>query len=94
MLIFSVYSLISSSSSANQVTFSFLVLSTLKILNDLGNSTVSILSFFTSCLSIPTWVHSELTSALSHSSFSFNVFTFVYTLSSFSLLSLLYEIIY
>jgi len=45
--------LISSSNSANCVTYLFLVLSALKILNDLFIGSILIFSIFTSCLSIP-----------------------------------------
>ena len=86
--------LIFSSSSTNLVTFPFLVLSVLKTSNDLSISSVLILSFFTSCLLIPVWVQIESTSALSHSSFLFDILTFVHTFNFLSLLSHQYGIIY
>ena len=94
MSIFSVCSLISSFNSINLVISLFLVLSVLKTLNDLSISSVLICYSFTSCLSVPVWIHLELTSVLSHNFFLFNFFTFVCTLSSLFLLSLFYGIIY
>ena len=91
-LIISICLLISSSSSANHITSPLLVLSTLKTSNNLDSGSVLICSSFTNCLLIPMWVHSESISALSYSSFLFDVFTFVCTLSSFSLLFLLWRI--
>ena len=94
MSIFSIYLLISSSIDANLITFLFLVLSILKTSNNLSIGFILIHSSFTSYLSILVWIHLELTSVLSYNLFSFNVFTFVYMLSSLYLLSLLYRIIY
>jgi len=86
MLIFSVCLLISHSSGTNLVTSSFLVLSALKTSNYLFISSIFICSSFTSCLSISVWVHPESTSTFNHSSFLFDVLTFVHMLSPFFLL--------
>ena len=94
ILIFSICFLISSSSSTNLITFIFLVLSALKTSNDLSIGSVLIHSSFTSYLLISVWVHSELTNVLSYIFFLFDVFTFVHTLSSLSLLFLLCRITY
>jgi len=69
----SVCPFISSSSSANHVTSSFLVLSVLKTLKYLFIGSILILSSFTNCLSIPVWVQPESTSIFSYSSFSFDI---------------------
>ena len=91
-LIISIFLLISSSSNTNYITSPLLVLSTLKKENKLDSGSVLICFSFTNCLLIPMWVHSELISVLSYSSFLFDVFTFVCTLSSFSLLFFLWRI--
>ena len=80
----SLYLLISTFSSTNHVTFPFLILSTLKILNDLFIGFVLIFFSFTSCLLILVWIYSESTSTYNHSSFLFAILIFVHT---FNLLS-------
>ena len=83
--IFPVCLLISSSSGTNIVTSSFLVPFVLRTLNYLSIGFVLIYSSFASYLLIPVWVHSESTSTLSH--IPFDIFIFVHTSSSLSLLS-------
>ena len=92
--IYSLYSFILTSSSTYCVTSPFLVLSALYTSNDLFIGFVLIFSSFTSCLLIPVWVHPESTSACSHSSFLFDVLTFVCIFSSLSLLFLKFGITY
>ena len=93
-LICSLYLLISTSNSMYHVTSPFLVASTLKTSNNLSISFVLIFSSFTSCSSIPIYVHSESTSAYSCSFFPFDILIFVCTFNSFSLLFLWLEITY
>ena len=86
-LICSMCLLISSSSSANYITSPFLVLSVLKILNNLSISFILIIYSFTSCLLILVCVQSESTSAFSYSSFLLDILTFVYTFNSLFIIS-------
>ena len=79
-------SLILTSNSVNLVTSPFLVLSTLKTLNDLSIGSILIFSSFTSYLLIPVWVHPEFTSACNCSFFLFAILMLVYTSNSLSLL--------
>ena len=93
-LIFSICSLIFSSSSIKELMDrSFKVFNTNKTKNEEVTRFI-ILSSFTSCLLILVWIHSKLTSTLSCNFFLFYIFIFVYTLSSSSLLFLLCRIIY
>ena len=94
MSIFFICPLISSSSSTNHITSLFLVLFIVKTLNDLSSSFILICSSSINYLSTFVWIHPELTSILSYSSFLSDVFIFMHILSSLSLLSLLYRIIY
>ena len=82
--IFSLFLLISTSSSVYHVTSLFLVLFVLKTLNNLFIGSVFIFSSFASCLLIPVCVYSESTSTCSHNFFPFTVLIFVYMLSSLS----------
>jgi len=90
----SLYSLISSSSGTNYITSPFLVLSVLKNSNDLFIGSVLILSFFTSCLSIPVWIQPESTSTFNHNYFLFDVLIYMCIFNSLSLLSHQFGIIY
>ena len=86
MSIYSLCLLISTSSSANHVTFPFLVPSVLKTSNNMSASFVLIHSFLTNCLLISMYMYLEFTSACNHNSFSVCVFTFACMFKSFSLL--------
>ena len=93
-LIYSLYSLIFTSIGTYHITSPFLVLSTLKTLNDLSISFVLILSSFISCLLILVWVHPKSTSVCSHNFFPFDILMFVYMFISLSLLFLWFWITY
>jgi len=94
VLICSLCLLISTSISIYHVTSLFLVLSTLNTSNNLFMSFILIFSSFTTCLSIPVWVHPEFTSICSHNFFSFDVLMFVYMFNSLFLLFLWFRITY
>ena len=93
-LIYSLYSLISTSSGTNHVTSLFFVLSILKTSNDLSIGFVLIFSSLTNCLMILVWVHPESTNACNHSFFLFFVLILVCMFSSLALLFLWFGIMY
>ena len=83
--IYSLYLLILTSSGTYHVTSPFLVLFTLKTLNDLAIGSVLILSSFTSYFSISVWIHLE-----SISTYNCNSFDILMLVCMFSFLSLLF----